>query len=644
MFLFLSTSPRLIAQWTNDPSINTKLVINSSDPINISGVNDGKGGAFIVWQDHKNNSHDAVFFMHADGNGRITFRADGKKVCDLTGRQEEPVISTAQANRAVIVWNDYSNSRTGQLVAQKVLNNGSLLWSEDGIRITQSNNLFSGYSVDCSNTGNCFVSFVAKEPSITGNYSIKVQKIGTNGNLLFNNDSSTVYSSRNRKSKTSIIADNQGGAVIFWLENQDDNSSVYVRHIDSTDHNTWAKQPLKVSGENQNVIGYKAQRTGEGNIYIAWQIQQDSEKHIYHQLISTKGKFLWKPGGRIVTSRKGNQFNPEVFCTGSYAILSWTNELKNDDNIIVQKFDNQGKPLWRVGGVPVIKINGEQFGQKITGDGKQGVIVSWIDRRVDTLLANIYAQRINSQGKPVWDSTGIAVASNKNTLKSYLSIVSDLRGGSIVIFKNKRDNNYAIYGQKIFNSGTYVSQIIGFQTRMEGDSVKISWYAANEVNSSSYEIERTTQTDTGSTYWIPVKNIESSGKGKNNFYQYYDVPDVSGTIYYRVVQKDGKGNIQVSNVARVDYLKASSNIIIAQNNPNPFSDSTKINFYLPSPSLVTIEFFDNHVNKITEIKNKKFPEGQNAIIFSANGLSPGIYFYRFKTKNFVDVKKMVITN
>jgi len=83
--------------------------------------------------------------------------------------------------------------------------------------------------------------------------------------------------------------------------------------------------------------------------------------------------------------------------------------------------------------------------------------------------------------------------------------------------------------------------------------------------------------------------------------------------------------------------------VVTQNTPNPFNKETLIKFSLPSTSLVSIEFFDSHVEKVYEIKNAEYPAGQNQITFNAEGLKPGIYFYRFKAGDYVEVKKMVIT-
>jgi hypothetical protein len=64
---------------------------------------------------------------------------------------------------------------------------------------------------------------------------------------------------------------------------------------------------------------------------------------------------------------------------------------------------------------------------------------------------------------------------------------------------------------------------------------------------------------------------------------------------------------------------------------------------MPNPDMVEIEFFNDHVEKISEL-DKSFPAGENSITFYSKGLKPGIYFYRLRVDNFVDVKKMTITD
>src|ERR1035437_4557830 len=105
----------LKAQWVNNPALNTKLVIDGSKPINISSVEDLKGGAFIFWEDNKSGFQNEISFIHMDGNGKVSFHPDGKKISDLNGDKVTPAVSQNLPNTAVVVWKDYTKSKNGNL-------------------------------------------------------------------------------------------------------------------------------------------------------------------------------------------------------------------------------------------------------------------------------------------------------------------------------------------------------------------------------------------------------------------------------------------------------------------------------------------------------------------------------------------------
>jgi hypothetical protein len=629
------------AQWVNNPTLNTKIVTDGSKPINISSVEDLKGGAFIFWEDNKSGFQNEIFFIHMDGNGKVSFQADGKKISELSGDKFTPVVSQNLPNSAVIVWKDYSNNKNGNLFAQRVFNNGNLLWEKNGLQVSPDFPDIIDYSVCSDNDGTVYVSYIAKADEFGSNYKLILQKININGQFEDNINGILVDNSVSRKSRCDVIADNEGGAFLFWLENQNNNFILFAQHIDSAGRQLWGKKALAMSNYNQTVISYSIQKTDFSSIYIAWQIQK-SDKEIYHQLLSFSGKPLWGQGGKIATINKGNKTNPQVLTADSTIILSWTNEINKNKDIFIQKFNLKGNHRWK-DDVAVVQLPRDQFGQKLLGDGKGGAIVAWIDKRIESVRPDIYAQRISSSGKQLWGSLGIAIASHVNSEKSYPSIVSDLRGGAIAIFKEIRENKGEIYAQKIFNTGTYVSQIIGPNAVLKGDSIIVSWYSANESLGTYYDIERTSQTESGSAPWSIVGNIKPGALSSTKYYEFLDRPTEKGTHYYRIVQKDNHGNIQPSDVAKVEYFESKGKISLGQNFPDPFTDETAIIFYLSEPALIKFEFFNSHIELIKELDRQNYPKGENKIVFSGKGLPVGVYFYRVQSDDFVEVRKMVLT-
>ena len=111
----------------------------------------------------------------------------------------------------------------------------------------------------------------------------------------------------------SIIADNNGGAYIFWLDSKNHVSTLVSTHIDANSKLSWGKTPVNVSSASQNVLNYSIINTGFSAAYAAWQVQKKDEKLIYHQLINKKGKNIWETGGKLISNLKGNKSPKKYF-------------------------------------------------------------------------------------------------------------------------------------------------------------------------------------------------------------------------------------------------------------------------------------------------------------------------------------------
>lgn len=634
ILLLIFSTINLYSQWAYDPSTNTKLVVNPVDPINISTVGDKKGGAFIVWQDSKTKDGSEVLFLHVNKDGETSFRSDGKAVSQSLENKFDPKIQLLKSGDLLVLWKENISPTTSEIFIQKVTSKGLRLWSEYGIQITRLNKEIKEYTLNTDGNGNAIITFITKDLN-SANNSLYIIKLNSSGNIL--NGPIQVLSSADIKlsdSKIHPLKDNS--FYLNWLETKESRAALYFGKVEITDDSIQI-QKKNISKTNENVLSFESALVGN-ELYVIW-YSQEKQKTIYHQLISSEGKFIWGQEGKLLTTKRGQNSYPQFDIFNRNIFVTWVNDFENDRNIYAQLFDLKGNKLWKESGMPVIEYEGDQFGQKVVSDKRGNFIIAWIDRRFTKQFGNIYAQKLNSSGEIQWTESGIDLGTYSNSEKSYLNLVPDEQGGAIAIFKDKREKKSEIFGQKIYSTGTYAGQILGLKSELIGDSVKVFWFAANENEDAIYEIQRKKVDE---IEWKTLSSLTKGNSSTINYYEYKDYPGGEGLVSYRIYQKS-KNNQQLSETVTIEIHKETGDYNLYQNVPNPFSKTTSISFYLPKEEYIEIEIYDVRLNPLGTITQKIFPAGKNTVSFDAKRLSAGVYFYKMKAGDFVAVKKMVVS-
>jgi len=80
-----------------------------------------------------------------------------------------------------------------------------------------------------------------------------------------------------------------------------------------------------------------------------------------------------------------------------------------------------------------------------------------------------------------------------------------------------------------------------------------------------------------------------------------------------------------------------------QNFPNPFNPVTRIRYSIPeNSSNVRLVIYDQLGNEIRTLVNKKQNAGNYEAEFNGSGLASGVYYYKLVSKNFSDIKSMIL--
>ncbi len=95
-------------------------------------------------------------------------------------------------------------------------------------------------------------------------------------------------------------------------------------------------------------------------------------------------------------------------------------------------------------------------------------------------------------------------------------------------------------------------------------------------------------------------------------------------------------------MASVDEIEVPTIFSLGQNYPNPFNPMTTIPFSIPRSGRVTIEIYSILGQHVATILNEYMSAGHHSIVFKADNISSGIYFYFIKADGFNQTKSMLL--
>lgn len=87
---------------------------------------------------------------------------------------------------------------------------------------------------------------------------------------------------------------------------------------------------------------------------------------------------------------------------------------------------------------------------------------------------------------------------------------------------------------------------------------------------------------------------------------------------------------------------APQEFALYQNYPNPFNPTSTIQYAIPQTGFVNISIYDILGEEIRVLVNEEKTPGNYEIIFDGKDLASGVYFYKIRTGEFSQIKKMVL--
>jgi hypothetical protein len=184
-------------------------------------------------------------------------------------------------------------------------------------------------------------------------------------------------------------------------------------------------------------------------------------------------------------------------------------------------------------------------------------------------------------------------------------------------------------------------EFLALTASVNNSEVQLLWSTASELNNMGFEIERSIDNPDN---FITVGFVDGKGNSTEiNYYSFTDHPQVSGVnqLYYRLKQVDFDGTFSYSDIVNVSY-DVPADFVLNQNYPNPFNPSTRISYFVPKESFISINVYDFLGREVTILVNEMKSTGSYELSFDASNLPSGTYFYTLIADNYSATKKMII--
>jgi hypothetical protein len=182
-------------------------------------------------------------------------------------------------------------------------------------------------------------------------------------------------------------------------------------------------------------------------------------------------------------------------------------------------------------------------------------------------------------------------------------------------------------------------ELSSFTAAYINSSVLLKWRTETEVNNYGFSIERRVNGEN----WQSIAFVQGYGNSNSpKEYSYIDLDIFAGgtTFHYRLKQIDNDGFYKYSEQVEVEI--PISQYMLSQNFPNPFNPSTRINYFVPQESFVSIKVYDFLGREVMTLVNETKSVGSYEIVFDASNLPSGTYFYTMIAGNYSATKKMIL--
>jgi predicted lipoprotein with Yx(FWY)xxD motif len=452
-----------LGAWPDDPETNVPICTAQGTQEHPRIATDGASGAIIVWQDISSSSSD-IYAQRVDARGIVRWTKDGVAICLEKGEQWHPNLVYDGAGGVIMAWWDKRGGYAEMdIYAQRINGDGEVQWQPGGVPICTAPKFQQELDITADGEGGAIITWHDYRSESNAPY-IYAQRINAEGKSLWEHDGVLVAGQVGYQKYPTLASDGAGGAIVAWEDWRDGKGDIYMQRVGANGQTLWQENglPMCKMPERQwrpNIIA-----GGKGGAIIVWMDHRNDEEDaiisradyrsgigwdIYAQRVDAQGNPQWQVNGIPVCLALGDQYDYSIVGDGADgAFITWHDQRSGKWDIYAQRLDGSGNAKWTKDGLPVCTEPQDQYNPSIVSDGVDGVIITWWDKR--EVYGDIYAQRIDAGGNLLWVEGGAAICIAGDNQQDPRPINSGV-GSAIITWWDKRKVDADIYVQRVFS-------------------------------------------------------------------------------------------------------------------------------------------------------------------------------------------------
>ncbi len=495
------------AQWSNDPSVNTRVTIGGLLPQIIS---DGNGGAYIVYQDSPALLRQ-LWVQRLDHHGYVRFSNNGVRISSENGNQTPYYFLVSDsAGGVIVVFEDFrvvGNQTSGAVYAQRIDSMGAKLWGEAGVEISPSAHGKAPVSACGDGASGVFVFWGVEKTDNNRAFQLWGQRVNARGELMWPKPGIQItneFASFNVAIPNPAVSDGQAGAIILYS----DSTGMKLQRINANGGFLWKNHGVEIFPVGRQMID-----DGLGGVIIAG-VRFVLDNNGYHfavaaQRANTNGMILWGNNGITIEDTVTQDTRLSLakdHLGGAVFGLSIFDRLSQSREWISKRISSKGNLLW---------IQNHIGGDVITDENSNTLFKTFV--QISNSLFHFFVQRVDPNGQEVWAAPVLFSKTGGSIM------VDDSQGGAIIVWSEIGANSrFGIFAQQVSRDGK-LGEVLTTSVSERDNNPKFSEYILhpsypNPFNSSMiirYELYKSTFVrlsvlDLGGKEVINLVNVEQN--------------------------------------------------------------------------------------------------------------------------------------